>query len=143
MVVSGNLNDNHQSGTMPAALAFRSNSYVMRKPTARIEAEKSVMLSDMRAHIVGVIAIHNRRFFNIFLLKHSKPKIQPPKNDRIKAAYNIDVFSKNVFKLGFITDNLKVDRTPNKNGTMPKMEISFTAVGILLIRLYHVKFLVL
>ena len=139
MAVRGSLNDNHQSGAVPAVLALRSNSNVDRKPTARADAEKCVNWSAMRAHIVGITAIHKRWGLIFDLFKHSNPKRQPPKNDNIRAAYNNDIFSKKAFKTGLIMDSFKVDITPSTNGARPRVEINFTVFGILFIRLCHAK----
>ena len=61
---------------------------------------------------------------------HSKAKRQPPKNESIKAPYKIEKLIKNAEKLELKGGNFKVAITPNENGNTPKVEITFTILGV-------------
>ena len=104
-----------------------------------MEAEKFVIWSANTAQRVGKIAIQTLFLLGNDLLKHSKPKRQPPRNDNIRAEYNIEKLRKNLFKVSSIRDNCKEAIVPNRNGSKPKIDIIFTTLGTLDIRLFHVK----
>ena len=105
-----------------------------------MEAEKLLIWSAIKAHTVGKIAAQDLKMFGPDWFKHSKLKRQPPRNDSIRAEYNIEKFRKNLFKVSSMRDNCKEAIAPKINGNKPKIDIIFTTLGTLVIKLFHVKF---
>jgi hypothetical protein len=73
---------------------------------------------------------HNLILLGVFLLIDSNPKRQPPRNDKINPAYNIESFINNSFVSKSKIETVNVAMAPRKKGKRPRVAIIFIVLGI-------------
>jgi hypothetical protein len=78
----------------------------------------------------GIMESHNLLVLGFFPLIDSNPKRQPPRNDKINPAYNVESFINNTFVSKSKIEILNVAIAPRKKGNRPSVAIIFIVMGI-------------
>ena len=78
----------------------------------------------------GIMESHNLLVLGFFPLIDSNPKRQPPRNDKINPAYNVESFINNTFVSKSKIETINVAMAPRKYGKRPSVTIIFIVLGI-------------